>query len=341
MLTPSELATIKAFMRETENIDEYKRALAVLQLEAGNPLEMIGLSEKHVQRLRREFRKHGVEAFKDKRHNNAPVVLTRAQCDEVIATLMTTTPNDHGYTNSAFWSTRILATVIKRQYGVVYASRTSYYVLFKKASFSFHLPGKKYEKADPKVVADWGKDHYERLKEAFSDPDTVILCEDEMVLTQATTTQKVWIPQGTSPAVIETNGTRKNRSIYGFLNLKTGKEHAFSTERQTMHETAAILPKIRKIYPKEKILVLWDGAGWHRGSVAQQALVEHHIEAIHFPPYSPELNPQEHVWKNGRSAVTHNRFIPKIEPVTKELVDYLNATTFPYSLLDFRSRSEC
>ena len=98
----------------------------------------------------------------------------------MIATLVTTTPNDHGYTNSGFWSTRILATVIKRQYGVVYASRTSYYVLFKKASFSFHLPGKKYEKADAEVVADWGKDHYERLKEAFSDPDTVILCEDEM-----------------------------------------------------------------------------------------------------------------------------------------------------------------
>ncbi len=69
--------------------------------------------------------------------------------------------------------------------------------------------------------------------------------------------------------------------------------------------------------------------------MAQQALVEPHIEAIHFPGYSPELDPQEHVWKNGRSAVTHNRFIPRIEPVTKELVDYLNATTFPYSLLNF------
>ena len=74
-------------------------------------------------------------------------------------------------------------------------------------------------------------------RRGISDPDTVVLAEDKMVLTQATTTQKVWIPQGTSPAVIETNGTRKNRSIYGFLNLKTGKEHASSTERQTMHET--------------------------------------------------------------------------------------------------------
>jgi transposase len=335
MLTPDELATIKAFMGETNNVDEYKRALAVVTLEAGNPLKEIGLSKKHAQRIRREFRSIGIEAFKDKRHNNAPVLLTRAQRDEVLVMLGTTTPNDWGYTNSPFWSTRILGSVIEERYGVVYSSRTSYYLLFKKASFSFHLPGKQYERADAEVVAAWKKEQHAHLEEAFSDPDTVVLAEDEMVLTQATTTQKVWIPQGTSPAVIETNGTRKNRSIYGFLNLKTGQEHAFSTERQTMHETAAILSKIRKLYPTQKVLLLWDGAGWHRGSVAQEALVTHRIEAIHFPPYSPQLNPQEHVWKNGRSAVTHNRFIPKIEPVTKELVDYLNATTFPYSLLDF------
>lgn len=338
MLNPSELATIKAFMGETENIDEYKRGLAVLQLEARNPLEMTGLSKKHAQKIRRAFCSIGTEAFKDKRRNNAPVLLTRAQRNEVIVMLKTTTPNDHGYTNSPFWSTRILAAVIKSKFGVIYSSRTSYYVLFRKASFSFHLPGRRYEKADATVVAEWEKDHYEEIKEAFSDPDVVILCEDEMLLTQATTTQKVWIPQGTTPAVIETNGTRKNRSIYGFLNLKTGEEHAFSKERQTMCETAEILSQIRKRYPKNKILLLWDGAGWHRGSVAQQAITTHDIKQIYFPPYSPELNPQEHVWKKGRSEVTHNRFIPKIEPVTKELVDYLNATKFTYSLLGLGSK---
>ena len=161
--------------------------------------------------------------------------------------------------------------------------------------------------------------------------------ENEMVLTQATTTQKVWIPQGTTPGVLELNSTRKSRSIYGFLNLKTGQEHAFSTEHQTMYETANVLVKIRRCNPTQKILIIWYGAGWHRGSVAQDALPTHHMDSIHVPAYSPELNPQEHVWKQGRSAVSHNRFIPNIEPVTKDFVEYLNKTTFNYSLLDFRS----
>ena len=121
MLNPEELTTIEKFMSGTENIDEYKRALAVITLEDGAPLARTGLSLKHVQRIRRAFRSIGTDAFKDKRHNNAPVLLTKSQRDEVAVLLNTTTPNDHGYTNSPFWSTRILATVIKRKYNVEYS----------------------------------------------------------------------------------------------------------------------------------------------------------------------------------------------------------------------------
>lgn len=52
-------------MGETENIHEYKRALAAVTLEAGNPLDEIGLSEKHLQRMRLALRSIGTEAFKD------------------------------------------------------------------------------------------------------------------------------------------------------------------------------------------------------------------------------------------------------------------------------------
>jgi transposase len=81
------------------------------------------------------------------------VLLARAQRDEVLVMLGTTTPNDHGYTNSLIWSTRILATGIEQKYSVICSSRTSYYVLLKKSGFSFHLPDKRFEKADAEVVA--------------------------------------------------------------------------------------------------------------------------------------------------------------------------------------------
>ncbi len=133
---------------------------------------------------------------------------------------------------------------------------------------------------------------------------------------------------------------REARSIYGFLNIKTGQEHAFKTKWQNMYITAKILKKIRKPYPTQKILLLWDKAPSHKGCKAQEVIEkDKNIETIYFPSAAPEQNPQEHVWKNGRSEVTHNEFIKDIDTTTNKFIKYLNTTTFPYELLGFRTKS--
>ena len=159
-----------------------------------------------------------------------------------------------------------------------------------------------------------------------------VLAGDEMILTTETTIQKVWLPQGEYPKIEVSTGGRKRRSIYGFLNLRTGEETAFKTEYQNMCVTAEILQKVREKYPKQKILLLWDSAGWHKGSVVQEYLKQDgNIEILHFPRYAPEENPQEHVWKSGRSAITHNRYIKDIDEATDDLVRYFNQTKFNYT----------
>ena len=76
MLTEDERAKVQALVRETKKTHEYTRALAVLQLEAGISLDMLDITEKHAQRISRNFHKIGVGAFIDKRHNNAKVLLS-------------------------------------------------------------------------------------------------------------------------------------------------------------------------------------------------------------------------------------------------------------------------
>jgi hypothetical protein len=161
----------------------------------------------------------------------------------------------------------------------------------------------------------------------------VILAEDEMHLSTQTTVQKIWLPKGEYPR-IEVARKRDARSIYGFLNVKTGSEHAFKTKWQNMYITASIIPEIRKLYPDKKILLVWDQAGSHKGREAQKAIKEDGmIETIYFPAAAPEEDPQEHVWKSGRPQVSHNRFIQDIDGATDEFIAYLNTTRFPYALL--------
>ena len=77
--------------------------------------------------------------------------------------------------------------------------------------------------------------------------------------------------------------------------------------------------------------MLGDQAGWQRGSLVQKYIDKSagKIKTIYFPAGAPEFNPQEHVWKSGRSNITHNKFIADIDKATCQFVNFLNATTTP------------
>lgn len=316
---------------------EIRRAQAVLLLSQGVHIGIIqtttGLSKSRIFAITAAYAQHGKSALEDKRIGKPKELLTKKQRDTIIAIVQKKTPKDVGFT-SEFWTTGILGRWIEREYDVVYKSKTSLYLVFRKASFSYHKPERRYHERNEREIRAWRKKVKPLLQQHFADGSTVILSADEMILTTKTTTQKVWLPQGESMHVEVANSSVERRQVYGFLNVKTGQEHAFKRLKQNMLITADILKEIRAIYQKQKIVLLWDNAGWHRGSVVQDFIAQDgNIVVIHFPKYAPEENPQEHVWKRGRSEVTHNRFIDDIDLATDDFIAFLNRTRFPYRIL--------
>lgn len=341
-LTGKQKAELSGIIGSSESTRrEVKQAQAVVLIDQEVDPRTIALvtayTEKHAYKLRARYCRFGKAALTDKRKPKAKELLTKAQRAEVIATIRTKKPATLGthYQHYDYWTTGVLGEYIKRTYKTEYKSRTSHYLLFKQAKFTYHKPGKVSERRSDEEVQQWRIQAKQRIQKAWHDPDTVILAEDEMHLSTQTTVQKIWLPRGEYPE-IEVARKREARSIYGFLNIKSGTEHAFKTKWQNMYITATIIPAIRKLYPRQKILLLWDQAGWHKGSEAQHAISnDGNIETIYFPTAAPDENPQEHVWKNGRSHTTHNHFIQNIDAATDAFVHYLNTAKFPYSLVGF------
>lgn len=320
---------------------EVRKAQAILLLNSGNSIETITALTKYKRRrvyaLRERYSKEGIAVIEDKRKGKPKELLTKKQRDGIADILHSSTPKEHGY-GYDYWTTGILCDLIHKSYGVTYKSKTSYYIVFRQAKFTYHKPGRVFERRNEQEVREWRTEATKQVYKAWKDKDSIILTEDEMHLSTQTTVQKIWLPQGEYPK-IEVSKKRESRSIYGFLNIKTGQEHAFKTKWQNMYITADILSEVKKLYPIQKILLLWDKAGWHKGSEAQKFIkAAGNIETLYFPTAAPEENPQEHVWKNGRSQVTHNRFIQDIDKAADEFVNYLNTTRFPYSLLGFSAR---
>lgn len=315
---------------------EVRRAQTVLLLNSEIDIKTIialtNYSRRRIFDLRKNYLKEGLIAIQDKQKGKPKEILTRKQLAEIVKVIQAKTPKDFGY-DSDFWTTGIVGAIIESEYKVRYKSKTSIYLIFKQAKFTYHKPDRKYQARNEQEVQKWKKEAEIRLKQALSEPNTIVLTADEMSLSTQTTTQKIWLPQGEYPK-IEVATKRDSRSIYGFLNIKTGQETAFKTKWQNMYITYEVLGKLRQIYPRQKLLIFWDKSPWHKGSKAQQFIKEDgNIETLDFPRAAPEENPQEHVWKNGRSKITHNRFLDNIDQATDEFVNYLNNTTFNYSFL--------
>ncbi|MBI3090870.1 MAG: IS630 family transposase [Candidatus Tectomicrobia bacterium] len=82
------------------------------------------------------------------------------------------------------------------------------------------------------------------------------------------------------------------------------------------------LAEVAQRHAKEFILMVLDGAGWHR---AKELVVPQNVRLVSLPPYSPELNPTEHLWDELREKWFANRVFPSLQAVEDRLVDALRA----------------
>ncbi len=99
--------------------------------------------------------------------------------------------------------------------------------------------------------------------------------------------------------------------------------------------SAQYLERILETNPDVAIILFWDRAPWHRGQPIDQVLEENpRLEIIFFPTASPDLNPQEHVWKAVRKEVSHNHLEARLPELADRFLNQLHSTTFKSPFLD-------
>jgi hypothetical protein len=65
-------------------------------------------------------------------------------------------------------------------------------------------------------------------------------------------------------------------------------------------------------FPNEHCIMFLDGAGWHK---AHELTVPDNMRLLPLPPYSPELNPAEHVWEYIRENDIRNQIFSTLDEV--------------------------
>lgn len=81
------------------------------------------------------------------------------------------------------------------------------------------------------------------------------------------------------------------------------------------------LNEIAARYPHENIVMVLDGAGWHKN---QSMPLPDNLRLLFLPPYAPELNPQEHIWDELREKHFHNRAFDSLDTLEHHLCHALS-----------------
>ncbi len=83
-----------------------------------------------------------------------------------------------------------------------------------------------------------------------------------------------------------------------------------------------LLRQLSEQYSEDIILICCDGAAWHKSAGLQ---LPENIVLFHIPPYTPEMNPIEQIWKEIRKRGFRNEIFATLDKVVDRLCDTICA----------------
>jgi transposase len=124
------------------------------------------------------------------------------------------------------------------------------------------------------------------------------------------TLHRTWARIGEQPRV-PTFGMRKTAHVFGAISLADRPRfvHQFA-ERFNAMTFLEFLKHLVSRFRRKIFLIIDNGPCHNLDEIGKEWLAakRHRIELFRLPPYSPEFNPIEGVWKTTKKTTTHNRF---------------------------------
>ncbi len=121
--------------------------------------------------------------------------------------------------------------------------------------------------------------------------------------------RRCWAPRGLRPIV----GARLVRQFtYAFAAVSPhdGAMDSLVLPWVNAEMMSLFLAEVAKRHAREFIVMVMDQAGWH---VAGDLAVPANMRLLFLPPYSPELNPAEHLWRALREECLANTVFASLD----------------------------
>lgn len=183
------------------------------------------------------------------------------------------------------------------------------------------VPGKANEEQQKQWIAE-----YEKLKTELP-PNETICFMDGVHPTHNTQLAFGWIKKGFRKEICANSG-RSRINISGAVDLISKQLHIQEEKTLNADSTIAFLKKIEDAYPaKEKIHLFCDNARYYKNRSVALFLETSKIKLHFLPPYSPNLNPIERLWKWMKERVMYNTYYEHFEDFKSAVIGFLGCVS--------------
>ncbi len=311
-LPPSKTEELRRLRRKTRDARVHSRATCILMLCDGFSVKQVcmvlGIDDNTVYRHGKAAMELSADDFLSVSHPGYFGKLDSVQLGRLSREL----------TERLYTTCEQVCAWVLEQFGVRYTAEGMARLL--------HRSGFVYKKTKQVPCrADRGaqEDFLEEPEDLLEEPDAAIYYLDGVHPTHNTRSLHGWIPRGTDHELPTASG-RDRVNINGALNAMDPTEVIVEiTERVNSESTRALYQKIVEANPDKKTVhVICDNAKYYRNKELKRWVEGTKTVQVFLPPYSPNLNLIERLWKFLRKKVIDPVFYPNKEKFRQGIIDF-------------------
>jgi len=148
-----------------------------------------------------------------------------------------------------------------------------------------------------------------------------LMFQDEGRFGRISDPRKCWAPEGMRPYA-PYQIVREYTYVFAAVSPNDGTMDSLVLPEVNADIMSIFLAEVAKRHENEFILMVTDKAGWH---TANNLCIPKNMLLFFLPPYSPELNPAEHIWEEIREKWFTNKVFKDMDSVEDLLVESLFA----------------
>ena len=290
---------------------EELRIRAVRRVEAGESpevvIESLGFSRPRIYEWLAAYQEGGIDALKAKPVPGRPSKLTEPQLRKVYRIVTSKNPSQLKF-RFALWTRSMVRELIRDEFGVR-LSDVSVGRLLRKLGLSPQKALRRAYQQDPEAVQRWETEVYPAIQRRAKRREALIFFADEARVQSDYHSGTTWSPVGETPVVAST-GARFSINLISAVSPRGELRFMGVDGRLDAGRFIDLLERL--VHGAERpIFLLVDGHPVHRAKSVRNFVESTGgmLELYYLPPYSPELNPAEHVWSQVKHHTIGKQFI--------------------------------